>query len=125
MSFTLLSVGGTMSTNLVSIDVNNTVYDAAKLMKEKAIGSLVIKNGDATEGLITERDIVCKVVAEGIDAKEAKLEGYVNKSTENIDQEDSIFDARQLMLDKNVDYLLVQKDGKLVGIVSKHDLLKD
>ena len=96
-----------------------------KLMKEKSIGSLIITNGESTEGLITDRDIICNVVAEGVDTKEAKLADYVNTSTENINQEDSIFDARELMLDKDVDYLLVQEKGKLVGIVSKHDLLKD
>lgn len=124
MSFTLLAVGGNMSTNIVTIEINKTVADAARKMKENSIGSLLVVDGKTNAGFITEQDIVFKVVAEGLAPSKSKLKKFLNSNMQEIDPEESIFEARQLMVEKDVDYLLVVHEGELKGIVSKHDLLK-
>jgi len=124
MSFTLLSVGGSMSTNIVTIEMDKTILDAAVQMKENSIGSLVVRNGEKNAGFITEQDIVFKIVAEGLDPAKSALKDFLNSNMVEIDPEESIFEARQMMVEEDVDYLLAVQNGELKGIVSKHDLLK-
>ncbi len=124
-NFTLLEVAGVMSKSVQTISHDATIYDVAKTMKKHDIGSLLVMKEKECLGLITERDLVFKFIAEGkTDAEKEKLEHYINRKIETIAPGESIFEARELMVDNHIEYLLVTENDSIIGIVSQHDLLK-
>ncbi len=124
-NFTLLEVAGVMSKSVQTIEQNASIYDVAVRMKENDIGSLLVMDKKECLGLITERDLVFNFIAEGKkDPKKEKLENYINRKVDTIAPGESIFEARELMVDNHIEYLLVTEDDTIIGIVSQHDLLK-
>jgi CBS domain-containing protein len=106
------------------IDLNDTVESAAKLMAEKDIGALPICNGEKRlQGMLTDRDIAVKVVAQGKDPRKTKVE-EVAQGTElvTIGADDSVEEALRTMKEHKVRRLPVIDGKELVGMVSQGDL---
>ena len=114
-----------MTAELVTIERGKSVVEAAKLMKERGIGSVLVVNesGDVV-GIITERDIALRVVAEGLDPKEVRVEDIMSTPVISIDEEETLLEAAKRMSRLGIRRLLVRgRDGKPVGIVSSRDIL--
>jgi CBS domain-containing protein len=105
----------------VTVEASATVQEAAKLMDEKNIGNvLVVENGDV-KGIVTDRDIVVRVLAKG-DGADASVREAATTDVEAIAPDTSIDEAVQKMEQGNVRRLPVVDDGKPVGVVSLGDL---
>jgi CBS domain-containing protein len=105
----------------VTVEASATVQEAAKLMDEKDIGNvLVVENGEV-QGIVTDRDIVVRVLAKG-DGADASVREAATTDVEAIAPDTSIEDAVQKMEQANVRRLPVVDDGKPVGVVSLGDL---
>lgn len=113
-----------MTENVVSIDVNNTVFEAACLMKSKTVGCLVIVDGEVPTGMVTERDIVRRVVAENLSV-DTKVSEIMTKSLISIDPDASLKKAARLMSSNKIRRLPIVKQNKLVGIVVASDFVKN
>lgn len=119
-----IRVAEIMVKEIMGISENATIKTAAKLMAERDIASVAVRRGDRIVGIITESDIIRKVVATGkmpvnVKAKEIMIENLVT-----IDSEESIENAARLMRDKDVRRLLVTDNGSdVVGIVSEFDIV--
>lgn len=121
---TLLAVRDLMNKEIVTAPSSTTVVDLARLMTAKNISSVVVVTDDDGQiaGIVTEGDIVRKGVAQGADLT-AAASSIMNSDVPKIDGSSSIFDARDAMKSAGVKHMIVEDDGKPVGIVSSTALL--
>jgi len=117
------SVKDLMTKNPITIDLNNTVFDAAKLMSEKMIGCLVVMDGEVPIGIVTERDFVRKVVAKNLPL-DVQISEIMSKPLISIDPDSSIREAARLMSKNKIRRLPVVKENKLVGIIVVSDFAR-
>ncbi len=108
-----------MSKNLIVLDVDNSIYDVAKTMKEKDIGFIPISQGNKIIGVLTDRDIVTRILAN----KDDKIAGYLSIDPIKISYDASIEEALEKMKEHKIKRLLVEKNKKLIGILSLSDLI--
>jgi CBS domain-containing protein len=108
-----------------SIEAGRTVYDAIAEMDARHIGGLVVKDGDAVVGIITERDYMRKVILQGRTSKETTVDTIMTRELVSITPDHSIAEALRLMTEKRCRHLPVFKNGQLDGILSIGDLVKE
>jgi CBS domain-containing protein len=111
-----------MAESPAKVEPGDSVEDAARKMKENDVGALLVVEDDELKGIVTDRDIVIKAVAEGDKPGKAKVEDVCTADTTSIEPDTSIDDAIAKMRDADVRRLPVVEDGKPVGIVSLGDL---
>jgi len=105
---------------------NDTVADAAKKLKELGVGSMPIcGEDDRLKGMITDRDIVTKVIAEGRDASSVKVGELGEGKPVTIGADDSVAEAIKTMTEHQVRRLPVIDGQELVGIISQADIAKN
>jgi len=102
-----------------------SVYDAVKLMAEKGIGALLVMEGEKVTGIITERDYARKIVLMGRSSKETPVRDIMTSAVMHVRPDQTNEECMALMTDKRVRHLPVMEDGKLVGLISIGDLVKD
>jgi CBS domain-containing protein len=124
-----------MTQEVVTITPENTLYEAARIMGEKHVGSLIVVKYDTPVGVITERDLLREVVAREIDLekdwlvggvtiKEEKVEEIMSYPLTTISITSSIKEAAQMMIEKKIRRLAVRESGKVVGIITASDLIR-
>jgi len=104
------------------ISASASVVDAARLMREEHIGSLPITENDLLVGMITDRDITTRVVAEAIDPKLTSVADVYTGDLISVQPDEDLEEALLLMARHQVRRLPVVADGKLVGIVAQADI---
>jgi len=128
-------IAAIMSSELVTITPENTLYEAARTMGEKHIGSLIVMKYDTAVGIITERDLLRVVVdheidfekdwlAGGVSIKEEKVEAVMSYPLITISIKASIKEAAQRMIENRLRRLPVREHGKVVGILTAADLIR-
>lgn len=90
-----------MTKNVISIDLRKSVSDAAVLMREKKIGSLVVTDGETPIGIVTERDFVRRAMANKLSSDKA-ISKIMSKPLVTIDPDSSLEEAARLMLEKKI-----------------------
>lgn len=115
-----------MTNNPVKIDESVNVQEAAKKMDEKKVGSLIVMDGKEFSGLVTEQDVVYKLVAKDGKASETKIKDIMTTKDNIISIEPSrdIYEAIKLMGDQGIRRLPVMKKGDLKGLITRKDILK-
>ena len=108
---------------IVSIDSKAKVRDAARLMVEKGIGSLIANRDGLPFGIVTERDLMEKIAAEGVDPTKMTVSEVMTAPLTTVDAGSSIVDAARRMVEKRVKRLVVTDQEKIVGIVTQTDLV--
>jgi CBS domain-containing protein len=111
-----------MTTDLVSLPATATLADAARQMKEHGIGDVLVADGDRLRGLVTDRDIVLRAVAEDRDPRTATLGDVCSSDLVTVAPGDAVEDAVQLMSERAIRRLPVVEGGRAVGIVALGDL---
>ena len=112
-----------MTTNVITIDVQMTVLDAAKLMHQQDVGDLVVTEGKVPKGIVTERDLVRRIMAQK-KPLETKVSEIMSGPLITIDEESSIRDAARKMVKYKIRRLPVTKKNVLVGIIVASDFAK-
>jgi CBS domain-containing protein len=108
-----------------TVKAGDPIVEAAKLMKGEDSGIAPIVDGDRLVGVVTDRDIAIRVVAEGRDPRETKVEDIASQNLVTIDPQQGLDEALRLMAQHQVRRLpVVEEDGKLVGIVSQADVAR-
>ena len=113
-----------MSKPVRSVKKTLSVEDAIKMMDEHNIGVLPVADNDKPIGVITERDILRRVVAKKMDIKNKTVADIMTKNPVTIEHDASILEATRLMSENNFRRLLVVKNGKLVGVVTAKDVIE-
>ena len=112
-----------MTDNVCSIDADQTVAHAAKMLRDEDVGLAPIVEGDKLIGMLTDRDITIRVVAEGKDPDTTKVRDVASTRLVTIDPDQDLDEALRLMGTNQVRRLpVVEEDGKLVGVVAQADI---
>ena len=106
---------------LVALTGADHVRDAARLMKHRRVGSVLVMNKDVLEGIFTERDMVYRVVADGLDPDMTPLSKVMTANPDTIDASASALDALKAMNERGYRHLPVMDEGRIVGVVSTRD----
>lgn len=102
-----------------------TAYDAMKLMAEKNIGALLVFDGKSLVGIISERDIARKIYLLEQPAKQIPVSKIMTKEVVCVGPDRTNEECMALITDKRIRHLPVLEDGRVVGIISIGDLVKD
>ncbi len=113
-----------MRTNIESIDGDVPVRRAAHQMAEKQVGALLVKREGEILGIVTERDLITKVLSQEEDDTQLPVRRIMNHPIIDIDINRTIHDASDLMAEKWIRHLPVTDKGKIVGILSVRDLIR-
>ena len=122
MSFDM-KIGDCMTKGVITLDVKKSAFEAAELLSKKNIGCVIITDGGDAVGIITERDLVQKIIFANKKATEVKLSLIMSKPLKAIEASQTIEDAALSMRKENIKRLPVLDDGNLVGIISEGDLI--
>lgn len=109
-----------MHTDLARLPATASVREAARLMRDKNIGDVIVEKDGQFCGIVTDRDIVVRSVAAGREA--AELETVCSKEVSTLPPNSTDEDAVRLMREKAVRRIPITEDGKIIGIVSLGDL---
>lgn len=113
-----------MTTKPVSVSSDATIEQCAKGMAQNHVGALVVKDNHLSKGLITEQDIVRKILAKGINPLTKNVKDFMEKKLITISSNADIYDALIKMRDSNIRHLPVVDKGKMVGLLTLKDVLK-
>jgi CBS domain-containing protein len=116
------TVRDVMTTDLVTCSSSAPLRDAAECMRDHDIGDVLVVDDGAIRGIVTDRDIVVRCVAEGGDARQAKVGDVCTSDLTTVPADATIQDAARIMRDQALRRLPVVDRGKPVGIVSLGDL---
>ena len=114
-----------MVSSVVTLQPGTGVVDAAKRMIEEEKGPLPIVEDERPVAIVTDRDIVAHVVAEGRDPKSITVDDIASHELVTIGPDEDVEEARRLMDEHQLDRVLVVEDDRLVGIVSEADIRSD
>jgi CBS domain-containing protein len=108
-----------------TIGADDSVYEAIRLMAEKAIGALVVTDGDSIAGIITERDYARKVVLMDRSSKATPVRDIMSKAVRFVRPDQTTEECMALMTERRMRHLPVIENDRLIGMVSIGDLVKD
>ena len=123
-----MSIGSICRRRVVSVDASSGLVEAARLMREHHVGSLVVtqqtSEGPRVNGIVTDRDLVIDVLARGLDGSGVAIGELASQRIASVSEDDDVSDALVVMQESGVRRLLVT-DGeqRLIGIVSLDDLM--
>ena len=111
-----------MQKNVITIELEKTAQYASTILKDNDISFLVVVEDSKPVGIVSERDIVRKIVAENKEASKIQLESIMSKKFKWVEPNSSIESAVQKMLNNNIRRLVVLEDENLVGVITQTDL---
>ena len=114
-----------MVSDVVSVEPGTSVADAARQMIQEEKGPLPVVEGDRPVAIVTDRDVVAHVVAEGRDPSSTTVDDIASHELVTIGPDQEVDEARQLMDQHELDRLLVVEGDRLVGIISEADIRSD
>lgn len=119
-----ITVGDAMTRGVIGVDVNDNVQRAAEVMKKNDIESVIVMEKGGGVGIVTERDIICKIVAESKDPKRTKVAEIMTSPLITIRPDAGIDEAAKSMRDNDIHRLIVMDRGKIIGVISEFDLVR-
>ncbi|MBD3202702.1 CBS domain-containing protein [Candidatus Woesearchaeota archaeon] len=112
-----------MSKPVITVSKDASIFEAVKLMDNHNIGDVPIVEDDKPVGIITERDILRKVVRKEIDIHNTKVTKIMTKNPVTVSHKASLLEVTRIMSKNNFRRLLVVKKKKLIGIVTAKDII--
>lgn len=119
----MAAIGTHVTRDMVTLDATAPIREAARLMADRRIGSVAVREGGRITGLVTERDLVVRVLASGGDAAQPVREA-MRQGIPRVSPAASETEAIELMRDHATRHLLVEEAGQVVGLVSMRDIIQ-
>lgn len=119
----MLTLKDIMATTVYRVDADTTIREAARIMEAKNLGSLVVHRDHEPAGILTETDLVRRVLAADVNPDTHTVEETMSSPLVTVDGGTSILEARDIMDQRKVRHLLVTLDGEIRGVVSIRDLI--
>jgi CBS domain-containing protein len=116
------TVRDVMTPNPITVPTPATAWDAARLMKEQGIGDVLVVEGDRLAGIVTDRDLVVRVMAEGREPVATPVGEIASDEIKSVSPDDPVDLAVGLMREAALRRLPVTQNGYVVGVVSIGDL---
>ena len=107
----------------ITIERDTNAQTAARIMRDRGIGSLFVTNGKEIIGILTDTDMVRRVVAVGADTHKTTAEQIMSAPILTIEENKTVLDANDMMAQTHIRHLGVTHEGKLVGMISVRDLV--
>ena len=108
-----------------SVKPEASVLEALKLMAETNIGAVMVMTGGNVDGILSERDCVRKLELAGRTAADTKVAAIMTSDVLYVEASQSLEECMAVMIDKNIRHLPVYESGKLLGLISVRDVLKE
>ena len=109
---------------IISIVEDASVFDAIKLMADRAVGSLLVMDGDALKGIVTERDYARKVIIKGRSSESTPVADIMTTDLVTASVDQTVNDYMTLMTNRRIRHLPVVEDGVVTGMISIGDLVQ-
>ena len=120
------SVKDAMTANPCTIDADQTVAYAARMMRDEDVGLAPVVEGQRLVGTLTDRDIAVRVVAEGKDPQVVKVREVASTDLVTVDPQQDLDEALRLMADHQVRRLpVVENEGRVVGVLAQADIAEE
>ena len=114
-------IGSLMKTRLITADPRDSVSAAARSMAENGVGAVLVMREARLEGVLSERDVLARVVAEGRDPTATTVGEVATSEVISVDVETRVRECAELIRAKGIRHLPVLRGGKAVGILSSRD----
>ena len=119
------SVKDAMTSDVKTAAPSQSLTDVARLMKQEDVGSVPVVDGERLVGVVTDRDIVVRGIADGSDPHAIKAGDIASRDVVTVKPGDDLDDAMRLMAQHQVRRLPVVDDGHLVGVVAQADMAQE
>jgi CBS domain-containing protein len=113
------------SSGVCTIGPDAPVIEALKLMAEREIGALLVVDGEALAGILSERDYARKVILQGKSSRDTPVREIMTSRVVCVTPQRTVEECMALMTDKRIRHLPVLDSGKLIGVLSIGDLVKE
>jgi len=110
--------------SVLSVTPESSVFAALKLMADKNVGALLVMNGDALRGIMSERDYARKVILLGKSSHDLAVRDIMSDKVVSVTPEQTVDDCMALMTGRRIRHLPVLDNGRVVGVLSIGDLVK-
>ena len=124
VSGTIESILGNKSRSIWSVSPDATVYDAIAMMAEKNVGALLVMDNDNLVGIISERDYSRKVMLKGKTSRNSFVHEIMTTELTTAHPRETVEECLRFMTEKRIRHLPVVSEGKLLGVISIGDLVK-
>src|ERR687884_1958972 len=115
-----------MTTNPSTVEPNQSVVEAARIMKQEDAGVVPVTENGRLTGMVTDRDIAIRVVAEGKDPQSTSVREVASTDLVTVDPQQDLDEALRLMAQHQVRRLpVVEEDGRLVGVLAQADIARE
>jgi signal-transduction protein with cAMP-binding, CBS, and nucleotidyltransferase domain len=110
--------------NMVSVDQETAICEALSVMNKNRIGAILVKKEDEIVGIWTERDLMENCLNESFDARNVKVKEYMKTNLQTTKHNANVYELMDKFLGKRMRHLLVEKEGKYIGILSSGDVMR-
>ena len=108
---------------VIQVESDCILAAAARKMRDNKVGALMVMKNDTLSGIFTERDLMSRVVAEGLDPEKVKVSEAMTSSIATVPLETPIREAANIMSQNRIRHLPVLEEGQLYGVISVGDIL--
>jgi CBS domain-containing protein len=119
-----LTVKDLMTKSVISLPMEKSVADIAVEMANNDISAMLLTSEDTFVGILTDRDIIKKVIARGLNPKNVRAGEVMSSPLISISEQVSVQEAAEKMRDNKIRRLVVKNKGKVVGIISESDIVR-
>jgi CBS-domain-containing membrane protein len=120
-----IKVGECMTVGVFTLSEDKTVFEASKLLRKTSVGSIIVTHKGKAKGIVTERDIIYKVISEGKNPKKVKLKEIMSYPLKTIKASDTIEEAANALRKNKIKRLpVLDSKNQLIGIITETDLLR-
>jgi len=119
-----ISAAEAMTERPILLSSNDSITKCAEQMEQNHVGAIIVTEKDSPVGIITEQDIVRKIIARDLNHSKMKISEIMEKELTTISPEKDIFEALLVMRDMNIRHLPVTDGKKMLGLLTLKDILK-
>ena len=118
---TVRSILQTKGSQVYSVNADQTVYDALKVLAEKQIGAVLVMDGETLCGIFSERDYARKIVLKGLISKDTPVSEVMTHDVISVGPDANVLESMDLMTQKHIRHLPVMEGNKILGLITLGD----
>ena len=119
-----MKIENLMNRDVITLSIDDSVYDAVKIMNKHRIGCAVVTHNNEIAGIVTERDLLERVLKKSLNSKETRISEIMSRNVIVGNPNMELIEATRLMFEKKIKKLPIVKKKRLVGIVTLTDIAR-